>query len=781
VVGVLAALACNPAPAPSPSAGPASAASAASPASAVGSGAASAGPSSAVAGGSAAPSAPATGSRPPRPRSDAPLAAAEALRVGPPAGVPTGAPASGAAGPTYTLSQRPPEAMLTAPDPVDACADCHPDETDHYAQTGMGRALFLPNQHPPIEDFRPEKATVLHPVTKAVYRAYIDAEGRWWQEESFPGRPGARRLEVLWVVGSGNNTRSYLGLFEGEVVELPLTWYSRRRLWDMSPGYEGKNHFRFARTVKPECIFCHNDLTPIVDGTLSGYVLPLALGITCNRCHGDGRKHAEERLAGKGPPEGAPDPSVLNPKRLPPARQLDLCEQCHLQGDGRQLLAGQRWDAYDPSVPLADYLSIYTKPGPRGEAFGIASHGDRMLQSPCSKQSAGRLTCTTCHNPHKPATPASMRAACLGCHTTAQCGDAHAKSPDAECWKCHMRKGGTSDIPHVTFTDHWIRKRPEKGPGSKLATPPATAEFVDALAPRRTVPDTQAALREGLAHHDYWRHQGDASHLPLASELLESATPRVKDRADAWFALARVRVAQRNPSGAAEAFAEATRLDPRNAVYMVDEAQNLEDMGNLQGAEAVLRRTVAVRPGYRVAWGNLANNLVRQQRMDDANAAFDMAEKLTPSDAMTPQNRGFAALAQRRFDAAIELLAEAARRDPLSAQPLFGQGMALVAQGKLNEARPPLDAALTLDPNFGPARWLRGQVRASQRDLPGAREDYRQWTTVESANPMAFAELAKVELALGDKAAARKAAAQAAKLAPGDPAVKALQDQLGRP
>jgi tetratricopeptide (TPR) repeat protein len=344
-----------------------------------------------------------------------------------------------------------------------------------------------------------------------------------------------------------------------------------------------------------------------------------------------------------------------------------------------------------------------------------------------------------------------------------------------------MRKGGTSDIPHVTFTDHWIRKRPEKGPGSKLSTPPATAEFVDALAPRRTVPDAQAALREGLAHHDYWRHQGDVSHLPLASELLESATPRVRDRADAWFALARVRVAQRNLAGAAEAFAQATRLEPRNAVYLVDEAQNLEDMGNLPGAEAVLRKTVAMRPDYRVAWGNLANNLVRQQRMDDANAAFDMAEKLTPSDVMTPQNRGFAALAQRRYADAIALLAEAARRDPLSAQPLFGQGMALVAQGKLAEARAPLDAAVGLDPDFGPVRWLRGQMRASLRDLPGARDDYRKWVAVESANPMAHVELAKVELALGDRVAARKSAAQAAKLAPGDASIKALQDQLGRP
>ena len=468
---------------------------------------------------------------------------------------------------------------------------------------------------------------------------------------------------------------------------------------------------------------------------------------------------------------------MLDPKRLPPARQLQICEQCHLQGDGRQLLAGHRWDAYDPRTPLADYLSIYAKAGPRGASFSIASHGERMLQSACSKESKAQLTCTTCHNPHVPATPESLRAACLGCHTIAQCGDTHARSPKAECWKCHMRKGGTSDIPHVTFTDHWIRRRLD-GRADTLPEPPKTAEFVDALAPMRTVADTQAAVRMGLAHHDAWRFQGDAAHLPLASELLEAGTVTVRDRPDAFFALGRVRAAQGNLPGAAAAFAEATRLDPRNAVYLVDEAMNLENLGQLTEAEAVLRRAVAVRPDYRVPWGNLANNLVRQSRFEEAETAFDRAAELAPADAMTPQNRGFTALSQRRFDVATRQLGEAALRDPLSPQPPFGLGMMAVAQGRLTEARVSLDAAVAVDPTFGPARWMRGQVRAAARDLPGARDDYSHWTRLEPKNPLAFVELAKIELLLGDKPAARKAAREAARLAPADASIRTLEARI---
>ncbi len=759
---------------------------ASSPASAVGASAAP--PPSAPAVASASPAAAASavvssaptrsaGAGPRRP-AIGPLPAADALRAGPPPGVPTGAPAEGEAGPTYTLSTRPPDALLVAPNPVEACAECHPDETDHYAGTGMGRALFLPNQYPPIEDFRPEKARVVHPATGALYRAYIDAEGRWWQEESLPGRPGARRVEALWVVGSGNHTRSYMGLVEGEVVELPLTWYARRRLWDMSPGYEGRGHFRFGRTVKPECLFCHNDLTPVKDGTLAGYRLPLALSISCDRCHGDGRAHAALRLDGKGPPDGQPDPSILNPGRFPPARQLEVCEQCHLQGDGRQLLAGRRWDAYDLTQPLADHLSIFVPAGPRGEAFTIASHGDRMAQSPCAQQSGGRLTCTTCHNPHKPATPETLRAACLSCHTVAECGDAHARAKDAECWPCHMRKGETTDIPHVTFTDHWIRRKPGQAGGPK--TPPKTTALVDALAPKRSasLKDRQAALREGLAHHDLWRFQGDAARLPLASELLEGALVTVRDRPDAWHALARIREAQGNRPGAAEAYATAVRLDPKNAVLRQDEAQNLEALGDLKGAEATLRASIAARPDYRVAWGNLANNLVRQQRMTEALAAFDEAERLAPAEAITPQNRGFALLSAGRLPEAVAALTEAGRRDPLSPQPLFGLGMAAASQRKLDEARPPLDAAVRLDPQFGPARFLRGQVRAASRDLAGAREDFTAWVAAEPRNPTAHLELAKVQAALGETKQALATLDAGLRIAPGEPTLGALRRQL---
>ncbi|MEZ4464670.1 MAG: hypothetical protein R3F43_09255 [bacterium] len=115
-----------------------------------------------------------------------------------------------------------------------------------FRATGMGRSMAPVADAPVIEAGGPVE--VAHPVSGFRYTVYRDEAGRLWQEERLIADPTrVRRLEARYVIGSGNHGRSYAGLRDGTLVELPLTWYSRRNLWDLSPGYDRRDQWRFER------------------------------------------------------------------------------------------------------------------------------------------------------------------------------------------------------------------------------------------------------------------------------------------------------------------------------------------------------------------------------------------------------------------------------------------------------------------------------------------------------------------------------------------------------
>jgi hypothetical protein len=441
----------------------------------------------------------------------------------------------------------------------------------------MGRSLYTPQSRPAIEDFsKADDAQWARASPTRPCATPMAACGR--RSDGGRRQHWVRRIEAKYIIGSGNHTRSYLGEVDGQLVQLPLTWYSTRKLWDLSPGYEQANQPRFGRLVEAECLFCHNGLTPLKPNTVAAYP-PLAHGIGCDRCHGDGAVHVAQRQAGKGPAAGQQDPSIFNPGRETPDRQLQVCQQCHLQADASVVHAGHRWDRYDPRLPLDRYLSVFRRTGQDGAAFTIASHGRRLALSTCAQQSADKLGCTTCHNPHANPTPESHRAACLGCHSEG----AKAKCPDpaaaeGTCHRCHMAAGETADVPHVNFTDHFIRKRPDQGAGqaSGAGSISSTPWPASVIRPRDT--PAQALLRLGLAHAQLWRFEGQERHRPEARARLTTPLQAVPHSTEGWFWLARIATADGDLVAAQNAWARLEALDPKASLYRTEQAEVLEMM-----------------------------------------------------------------------------------------------------------------------------------------------------------------------------------------------------------
>lgn len=665
-----------------------------------------------------------------------------------------------------TVSTLPPRAARAD---NSACADCHPEQAESFAKTGMGRSMARLPGPPVIEDF--SKAEKVHLATGLIYRAYRDAEGRYWQEERHPSHDSVRRIEATHVIGSGNHTRSYLGRIDDELVQLPLTWYAQRRIWDFSPGYEVANMPRFGRRVEAPCLFCHNGLTPLAEGRSATYQWPLAEGIGCDRCHGDGQAHVAARMAGKGPAPGAQDATIFNPKHHSQARQLQVCQQCHLQADASVVHAGHRWDAYDPRLPLDAYLSVFRKAGDDGAAFSIASHGRRLALSACAKGTEA-LSCTTCHNPHATATEASYRAACQGCHggeakaatgTPAQagCSDPAGKAPDASCHTCHMRSGGTSDVPHVEFTDHYIRRRPT----ADTSKPARGTRLVDMVA-GAAEPD---AWLLGMGHTFLWERLDDPVHLPEALRLLGAAVKTQPDEPRAVRSLARALVKMGKGAEAEQMFAKAQTLGADDERFLFSRAQNLLE-GRQKEALAAFETLAARFPSGR-AWLGLAK--ARRQAGDQAGEleALKKAEGFQDSVAAAKTHLAGRALRARRTAEAKALLEAARTADPLHLPAVLWRATIAMDEGKFADAIKQLDFIISRNPEVRPAWALRGQARIALKQVDAGLADLDRLLQFDNDKPQAWVMYIRSAAKAGRVDLARAKLAKALEKFPGDPRV----------
>lgn len=662
-----------------------------------------------------------------------------------------------------------------------ACADCHPDQAESFAKTGMGRSMVkavpaAKGGPAVIESF--EKATVVHAPTGLIYKAILDKEGRYWQEERHPSHASVRRIQATHIIGSGNHTRSYLGLRDGDLVQLPLTWYATRKIWDFSPGYDQANMPRFSRRVEAPCLFCHNGLTPLAEGRAAAYAWPLAEGIGCDRCHGDGAAHVKARLGGMTTAAGAADATIFNPKRHSPERQLQVCQQCHLQADASVVHAGHSWDAYDPRLPLDAYLSVFRKSGQDGAEFSIASQGRRLALSACAKVSAAspdavQLGCTTCHNPHDTATDATYAQACLGCHQPGAvgsqaaksalrkgCSDAAGQQPTALCHTCHMRSGGTSDVPHVEFTDHFIRRRP-----TKVEARPARGLALEDMVAGAAPPD---AWLLGMAHTHLWERMRYPEHLTPALKTLDAALQAQPTDVRALTAMARALAAQNQRPQAEAVFEKARQAGAMDEKFMLDRAANAAAGQQWPLAKTAYEATVARYPSGD-AWLGLAR--ARQRTGDGPGAveAFTEAARFDDARAQAQTQLGALALRQRTPDAAREHLEAARAADPLFLPALLWQGTLAMDAGKPADAIALLDQVIAGDPTAHPAYAMRAQANLALSRYDAAFADFEILLKAAPDQPQPWIMYVRGALKAGRKTLARTKLTEALERFPGNP------------
>lgn len=425
---------------------------------------------------------------------------------------------------------------------IQTCRQCHQDIYNSFIETGMGRSFEVASRKKSSADFSHPDLYDKH--TGFNYHAFWNRDSLYMREFRLLGGDTVykRTEQVNYIIGSGQHTNSHLQSVNGYINQMPMTYYTQSKRWDLPPGFENGVNTRFTRKIGLECMSCHNALPEFVMGSENKY-RSVPQGINCERCHGPGSIHVAQRM------NSAPvdtsryiDYSIVNPGKLSADLQFDICQRCHLQGNA-VLKEGKSFFDFRPGMKLSDYMSVFL---PRysnaDDEFIMASHADRLKQSACYFKSMekgrgglhpakGALTCVTCHNPHvsvRKTNPGVFNDACRSCHAGAK--DAvvvQALHPSVknrkldDCVSCHMPSSGSTDIPHVTVHDHYIRKPVSKKEQDRIRT------FLGLYSINEKNPDAFTRARAYIDQYDKFSQQ--PMFLDSAEKILSGISdPRSK-------------------------------------------------------------------------------------------------------------------------------------------------------------------------------------------------------------------------------------------------------------
>lgn len=493
---------------------------------------------------------------------------------------------AGIAGSNYLVAASPPP-PAPSQDPDAACAGCHQQIYDSWKRTPMAHA-----SGPAADGFIPADFT--HAPSGVHYR--IDLQnGQVWLSYERPHAPPDRALvgrqRLLFYLGSGRRGRTWLFQREGRWYEIPINWYAKKHLWDMTPNYLQAREMPFTLPVDPGCLHCHaaNVQPSLPDARNHFAAAPFPRGgISCASCHGDPSRHLAQH--GRGP--------ILNPAKLDPVRRDSICLECHLEGEVAVVRQGRKLGAFQPGDNLFD-SAVYFEDGRRtGSAGRATSQWESLLESACKRASGDRLTCTTCHDPHASVAAEVRvpyyRARCLACHTGLASGH-HAENPD--CTSCHMPRQQTEDIAHEQVTDHRIQI------GAKPFARPVSAEE---LVPIGAV--NPSARDEGLA----WAQlalRGDRAAGERAQHLLleaESSDPRQASDAPLHVELGFLEQANGDAVRARTEYQDALRADSFAATAASDLAVLDAQGGDFAAALPLWQKVFQHDPGASAAGIDLA-------------------------------------------------------------------------------------------------------------------------------------------------------------------------------
>ena len=325
------------------------------------------------------------------------------------------------------------------------CAGCHREifknsmETRHARTFHRGAELLaLPLPEGPLED--PGNPAIIHTIRREKNQIQQTTNLNNKKYQTFVDYAFGTSERYLTMVGRDS---------DGTARALRISYHhaGADTGWDLTAGDTLKPDRLEGFRGKPidtrdgvlRCLACHT--TNVRLGKQRTGPETQDRGIGCEQCHGPGGNHlaaVEAKFS---------DLAILKPNAA------SACVACHTLNED---LVEQSTSREDPAW--------------------VRSPGKTLTWSRCYSESAGKLNCLTCHDPHETVEKSSdfYASKCLSCHATTAASPPPRVcpvNPREKCVSCHMPPVRNEQL-HASLTDHYIRIHPKtSAAGHVFGTP----------------------------------------------------------------------------------------------------------------------------------------------------------------------------------------------------------------------------------------------------------------------------------------------------------------------